>query len=404
MHGVFGALPGELVTSIPITRRNKKLFGRATTITNPAAARVEARCSAAGYCGGCSLQHMSAESQLLFKQERLSVKFEDCPPIEWLPPVCDDIYNYRSKARLGAKFVEKKGRVLVGFREKMKPYIADIEVCHVLQHPIATLIQPLERLITSLDDPRIIPQIEVAIGDTSSALVFRHLEALQSNELDLFKTFGRDFDVDIYLQPGNAQSVYKLFPKDGVERLDYQLPKHDCRISFHPLDFTQVNPRVNRKMVDLALDLLEVNESDQVLDAFCGIGNFSLPLARKVNRVLGLENAHLSVERARENAIQNGIKNTRFEVVDLFMEENLLPDLGSINKVLVDPPRTGALELCKKLAKSKVKKVVYVSCNPRTLARDAQILVENGYQLRQLGIIDMFPHTTHVESIALLTR
>lgn len=403
-HGVFGALPGELVTSIPITRRQKKLFGRAGSISNPAANRVEPRCSAAGYCGGCSLQHMSAEFQLLFKQERLRREFEACPPFEWLPPISDDIYNYRSKARLGVKFVEKKGRVLVGFREKMKPYIADIEVCHVLQHPISTLIQPLEKFITSLDNPRALPQIEVAIGDTASALVFRHLEPLQNNELDLFKTFGRDFDVDIYLQPGNAQSVYKLFPEDGVERLDYQLPEYDCRISFHPLDFTQVNPRVNRKMVNLTLDLLEVNESDQVLDAFCGIGNFSLPLARKANRVLGLENALASVERARENAIQNGIKNVQFEVLDLFKEENLIQEFNSFNKVLVDPPRTGALALCKKLAKSRVKKVVYVSCNPRTLARDAQILVENGYQLRQLGIIDMFPHTTHVESIALLIR
>jgi 23S rRNA (uracil1939-C5)-methyltransferase len=347
---------------------------------------------------------MSAESQLLFKQERLRREFEACPPFEWLPPVSDYVYNYRSKARLGAKLVEKKGRVLVGFREKMKPYIADIDVCHVLQEPVSTLIQPLERLITSLNDPRSVPQIEVAIGDTASALVFRHLEPFQDKELDLFKSFGRDFDVDVYLQPGNAQSVYKLFPKDGIERLDYQLPEHDCRISFHPLDFTQVNPRVNRKMVNLTLDLLEVNENDRVLDAFCGIGNFSLPLARKVNSVLGLENALPSVERARENAIQNRIENARFEVVDLFMQENLLDDLDSINKVLVDPPRTGALELCKKLATSKVERVVYVSCNPRTLARDAQILVENGYQLRQLGIIDMFPHTTHVESIALLVR
>jgi len=403
-HGVFGALPGELVTSIPITRRQKKLYGRAGNISNPAASRVEARCSAAGYCGGCSLQHMSAEFQLLFKAERLRREFEACPPLEWLPPISDDIYNYRSKARLGVKFVEKKGRVLVGFREKMKPYIADIEVCHVLQHPIATLIQPLEKFITSLDNPRALPQIEVAIGDTASALVFRHLEPLQNNELDLFKTFGRDFDVDIYLQPGNAQSVYKLFPEDGVDRLHYQLPEYDCRISFHPLDFTQVNPRVNRKMVNLTLDLLEVNENDQVLDAFCGIGNFSLPLARKAGRVLGLENALASVERARENAIQNGIKNVQFEVLDLFMQENLIQEFNSFNKVLVDPPRTGALALCKKLAKSRVKKVVYVSCNPRTLARDAQILVENGYQLRQLGIIDMFPHTTHVESIALLVR
>jgi len=403
-HGVFGALPGESVSFIPITRKRKKLFGRAGAITNAAPGRVEARCSAAGYCGGCSLQHMSAAFQLQFKQERLRREFESCPPIEWLPPLGDDDYNYRSKARLGVKFVEKKGRVLVGFREKMKPYIADIDVCHVLQSPVATLLEPLARLIESLDNPKAVPQIEVAIGDYGSALVFRHLEPLADHEPGLFKTFGQDFKVDIYLQPGSPQTVHKLYPEDGIERLVYDLPDQGIRISFHPLDFTQVNPRVNRKMVNLALDLLEVDEKDQVLDAFCGIGNFSLALATRVSEVLGLENAQASVERARENARLNRISNARFEVVDLFLEEDSTPILESINKVLVDPPRTGALELCKKLATSKVERVVYVSCNPRTLARDTRILVDNGYQLRLLGIIDMFPHTTHVESIALLTR
>lgn len=403
-HGVFGALPGETVTSIAIARKRKKLFGRAYSVSNPAENRVEARCSAASYCGGCSLQHMSADSQVLFKQQRLSREFAACPPQEWLQPLVDDVYNYRSKARLGVKFVDKKGRVLVGFREKMKPYIADIDTCHVLQGPVSTLIEPLARLIGNLENPKAVPQIEVASGDDASALVFRHLEPFDDHELDMFRTFGQDFKVDIYLQSGNPQSAYKLFPEDGIERLSYWLPEQECRIYFHPLDFTQVNPRINRKMVGLAIDLLELDETDQVLDAFCGIGNFSLALARKANRVLGLENAQTSIDRARENALHNRIDNVQFEVVDLFMEEIPIQGFESISKVLVDPPRTGALELCKKLASSKVERVVYVSCNPRTLARDAQFLVEKGYQLHRLGMIDMFPHTTHVESIALLIR
>lgn len=403
-HGVFGSLPGETVMSRPITRRRKRLFSRAEVIDIPAENRVEPRCSAAGYCGGCSLQHMSCESQLNFKQERLRREFALTMPEEWLTPLSENVFNYRSKARLGVKFVDKKDRVLVGFREKMKPYIADIDTCHVLREPVATLMGPLAELIGKLNNPRTVPQIEVAIGDTETALIFRHLEPLVECELESFRLFGRQRGVQVYLQPGNLDSVYQLYPENGNERLHYCLPEYDLSFSFHPLDFTQVNPEVNRKMVRLALALLETSTADRVLDAFCGIGNFSLAIALSVKTVLGLESLPSSVERAKENALRNNICNVQFEIADLFADQIHLPGFDKFNKVLVDPPRSGALELCKKLASSRVERVVYVSCNPKTLARDASLLVEKGFRLRKLGIIDMFPHTTHVESIALFTR
>ncbi len=403
-HGVFGSLPGETVLSLPITRRRKRLLCRAIEVEVAAEDRVEPRCQAANYCGGCSLQHMSQQSQIAFKQEQLLREFAFCQPQEWLPPIFENPFNYRSKARLGVKFVDKKNRLLVGFREKMKPYIADVEVCPILREPVAELLQPLSDLIGKLDDPRSTPQIEVAIGEPETALIFRHLEPLDEDELELFRTFGQQWQVDIYLQPGNLETVHKLSPEKADERLHYYLPENDLTFLFHPLDFTQINSAVNRRMVSLALELLETSAADNVLDAFCGIGNFSLAIARAAGEVVGFESASSCVDRARENAVNNRIANVRFETVGLFAQADGLPALDAFNKALVDPPRSGALELCKKLASSGTERVVYVSCNPKTLARDASLLVEKGYQLRKLGIIDMFPHTTHVESIALFTR
>jgi len=403
-HGVFGSLPGETVLALPITRRKKRLLCRAVEVEIAAEDRVEPRCNAASYCGGCSLQHMSQESQIAFKQEQLRHEFALCQPQEWLPPLLENPFNYRSKARLGVKFVDKKNRVLVGFREKMKPYIADIEACPILREPVAELLQPLSNLVEKLHDPRSLPQIEVAIGESETALIFRHLEPLGADELELFRVFGQQWKVDIYLQPGNLETVHKLSPKNGDERLHYDLPGNDLTFAFHPLDFTQINSAVNRKMVSLGLELLETGEGDSVLDAFSGIGNFSLAIAGVAREVVGFESVSTCVERARENAVNNQVTNVRFERVDLLAEADQLPGLDAFNKALLDPPRSGALELCKKLASSGTERVVYVSCNPKTLARDASLLVEKGYQLRKLGIIDMFPHTTHVESIALFIR
>ncbi len=403
-HGVFGSLPDESVVSFPFAKKRRRLYSRADTIEKASTDRVIARCDAAGYCGGCSLQHMSSGAQLKFKQAQLAHEFGIYKPDAWLPPLSGNGFHYRCKARLGVKFVEKKGRILVGFREKMKPYIAELTICHVLKEPVGNLLNALATLVELLSNPRVIPQIEVAIGDTGCALLFRHMEELTHADIEVLRQFGQSHALDIYLQPGNPESLHKIFPLLGEDRLYYQLPRFDLEMAFHPLDFTQVNLGINRQMVNLAVELLELRSTDTVLDAFCGIGNFSLAIARRCHRVVGLEGTAASVARAAENSDRNKITNAGFSVLDLFNPENLADSLLDIDKVLVDPPRTGALELCKKLATSAVERVVYVSCNPRTLARDVQMLVEAGFHLKRLGIIDMFPHTTHVESIALLTR
>jgi 23S rRNA (uracil1939-C5)-methyltransferase len=282
-NAVYGSLPGESVVSAPFARKKKILFSRVESVVQRSELRVEPDCSAASYCGGCSFQHVAHSAQIEFKQEQLRTEFElsfsreglpeEGSPDKWLVPLTGDPYHYRAKARLGVKFVDKKGRVLVGFREKKKPFIAEIDICHVLREPVSSLLETLGRMIEKLSVVRSVPQIEFAMGDTEAALVFRHLEELSSEDKDLLKNFGEEQGVQIYLQPGNPASIYKFYPETGPERLNYSLPDYQLDFSFHPLDFTQVNPAINRKMVNLALSLLELTETDTVLDAFCGIGN-----------------------------------------------------------------------------------------------------------------------------------
>ncbi|MBV1877248.1 MAG: 23S rRNA (uracil(1939)-C(5))-methyltransferase RlmD [Pseudomonadales bacterium] len=397
---VLGVLPGETVTALPFTKKKKKIFAKPVSLHKVSPDRVEPICSAADYCGGCSLQHFSATQQLAYKQVNFVNTLGLNQPQNILPAVTGPISNYRSKARLGVRFVDKKSRLLVGFREKMKPYIAEIDSCPVLREPVSSLIPMLVELISGLVNVKSIPQIEVAIGDDDTALVFRHLEPMQDSDLELMCQFGARHKIDMYLQPGNAASVKKIYPLEKVSRLHYVLSEFDLKFAFHPLDFTQVNQAINEKMLILAIKLLKLDIKDQVLDAFCGIGNFSLALARTAGFVTGIESTVTSVERAQENALTNQINNCQFLVQDLFDELLDLPVLNDVNKVLLDPPRSGAFEVCKKLANNKVERVVYVSCNPVTLARDAAILVESGYLFEYAGVIDMFPHTTHIESIA----
>lgn len=401
---VYGALPGETVAVQPITRKKKRTYCRATSVRAPSPQRVEPHCSAATVCGGCCFQHLHHEQQIALKTNLLRDRLGRNQPEEWLPALTAAEYQYRSKARLGVRFVEKKNRVLVGFREKHKPYIADVESCPVLRAPVDELIEPLSKLVTGLSNPRGIPQIEVAAGDDSVALVFRHLDSLTEDDHELLKRFGSRHDVWIYLQPGGIESTGKLYP-DTDELLRYELREFDLKFDFHPHDFTQVNLAINRLMVSRAVELLELSKSDAVLDAFCGIGNFSLAIARRAGRVIGIEQSEASLVRARDNAVLNRLTNAEFQACDLYAEPLQLPEIEASRKVLLDPPRSGALQLVKKLASLAVERVVYVSCNPETLARDVNYLVsEAGFQLRSVGIIDMFPHTTHVESVALIVR
>jgi len=403
---VYGALPGESVQAMPIARKRKRKYFRATEVLSPSADRVEPRCGAALYCGGCSFQHLAHAEQLVLKQAYLESCLQPLSPETWLPPLSAEPYGYRTKARLGVKFVEKKNRVLVGFREKQKPYIADIDNCPVLIPVLGELIQPLENLISSLTVMRAIPQVEVAAGDTETALIFRHLEPLAEADIEALADFALTRQLRIYLQSAGPDSIIPLPLASGSqpdEYLHFNLPDADLTFAFAPQDFTQVNLAVNRLMVNRALALLAPAASDQVLDAFCGIGNFSLAVARSGAQVFGAEFSASSIDRARLNAARNAVTNAGFGVIDLHQESLEIPGFTGFNKVLLDPPRSGAMSLVKKLETRNVERVVYVSCNPETLARDAEILVEQGFTLRSAGIIDMFPHTTHVESIALFT-
>ncbi len=403
-HAVFGSLPGERVTAVPISRRRKRLYLRTTEVESASAHRVTPICEAAAYCGGCSFQHVAHDHQLVLKADYVRNCLAPLTAEQWLPPIQGSTSHYRSKARLGVKYVDKKQRMLVGFREKLKPYIAEIDRCPVLIKPVSDLLGALAATIEQLSVAKAIPQIELASGESETALIFRHLEPLTPEDEASLQAFGLEHDFQIFLQPGGVDTTHRIHPAAGEALLHYSLPAYELNFEFSPQDFTQVNLDVNRQMVDQALSLLALSPDDHVLDAFCGIGNFSLAIARDAGQVLGLESSAPSVARAAQNARNNQIKNVSFEVADLHAESHEIKGLQGINKVLLDPPRSGAESLVKTLARSNIERVVYVSCNPETLARDAKILVEQGFRLGCAGIIDMFPHTTHVESIALFVR
>lgn len=403
-QAVFGALPGEKVIAVPVARKRKRLYLRSTEVLASSSHRVTPMCKAASFCGGCSFQHASHAYQLELKQAQVQQKFGQITPSEWMEPISAPTYGYRTKARLGVKYVDKKDRVLVGFREKMKPYITDIENCPILVDPVSNLIEPLIELISGVSEPRTIPQIEVACGDSDVALIFRHMAAMSDEDMQKLQSFGKEQSVQMFLQPEGLDSTHKIFPQDNDDLLRYRLPDYDLVFQFSPQDFTQVNLAVNRQMVARAVALLDIDPSDEVFDAFCGIGNFSLAISRFAKKVTGAEQSASSIARARENARLNGVENVSFVVEDLQLETSEINGLEGANKVLLDPPRSGAEAMVKRLAGSNVVRVVYVSCNPETLARDIGILENQGFELRSAGIIDMFPHTTHVESMALLVR
>lgn len=402
---VFGALPGERVLAQPFTRRHKKIFARTLSVELASMDRVTPVCHAADICGGCSLQHLHPDRQIEAKQKGLLALLGDLQPAQILPPLTGPRTNYRHKARLGVKYVNKKDKVLVGFREKMSPYVAEIDRCEILAPPVGELLPALSELVGSLTTRASVPQIEVAVGEDRAAFIFRHLQPFSEEDLVLLRQFADKHKVDIYLQPKGPDSVWRLTPCEGDDRLHYGLPAYDLEFAFHPQDFTQINMAINRLLVAQALQLLDLCDQDIVLDLFCGIGNFTLAMGRSAASVTGVESVVSAVDRARENARRNDIANCNFVVGDLFTEHWDLPggdsgDSSLANKVLLDPPRSGALEVCKRLASHKVERVVYVSCNPVTLARDARVLVESGYRMDKAGVVDMFPHTTHVESIA----
>ena len=327
-------------------------------------------------------------------------------PVAVLPPLQSAGTGYRRKARLGVKFVIKKNKLLVGFREKSSRYLADLSSCAVLHPAVGQRLETLAEFIRTLDAYMDVPQIEVAIGDTGIALVFRHMQPLSEGDLHKLTSLGEQYDFHIYLQPNPPGRVSKHYPADGNERLSYTLPEYQLEFLFHPLDFTQINLDINRLMVKQAIDLLELTPEDAVLDLFCGIGNFTLPMARFAKEVTGIEGAEEMTVRAADNARHNNIDNARFYAANLMSPPTDAPWLKQkYDKILLDPPRAGAIEILPFLAKLNARRIVYVSCNPATLARDAGELVHQyGYQLQKVGIMNMFPHTSHIEAMAVFEK
>lgn len=401
---IDGALPGEVVSFEYTTSRRKFDEGRVTAVQTASADRVEPRCAHFGVCGGCSLQHLDPAAQIQAKQQTLLDNLRHIgkvAPESVLPPMTGPVWGYRTKARLGVKDVVKKGRVLVGFREKRSPYVADLSRCEVLHPAVGEGLGDLSGLVEQLEARARIPQIEVAVAGETSALVFRHLDPLTPHDRDVLRQYAIDRGVHVYLQPGGPDTVQVLWPEKSV--LSYTLGSESVVIEFQPTDFTQVNTAINEQMVARVLEMMSLGETDTLLDLFCGLGNFTLPLARHAGKVTGVEGDAGLVSRARDNAALNGLDNTAFHVANLAETNTDAAWAGSgYNKVLLDPPRSGAAEVMPLLGNIHPQRIVYVSCHPGSLARDAGTLVnELGYRLLSAGVMDMFPHTAHVESIAL---
>lgn len=405
---IEGALPGETVAFRYTSYKQKHDEGKVETLLVPSSERVEPKCAHFGVCGACTWQHIALDAQIQHKQQAMLNNLKHIGKVEpesVFEPLVADGWAYRRKARLGVRWVKAKGKALVGFREKDGRFLADLSRCEILHPTLGEHLTDFQDLITGLEARETIPQIEVAVGDNATALVVRHMEPLSDSDRTQLLEFAREFNYQLYLQPKGPDTVHCIYPQSP--ELYYEHPQFNTRVKFAPLDFFQVNQALNRKMVVRALELLAPQPTDTVLDLFCGLGNFTLPLARQAAEVIGVEGDMAMVERARAAAHANDIHNTDYYACNLMAE-----DLGReswlkrrYDKILLDPPRAGAKEVIAHMGKLKANRIVYVSCDPATLARDAGELVHtHGYCLVGAGVMDMFPHTSHVESIAVFER
>lgn len=405
---IDGALPGEEVRFRYRAKHRTYDEGDTVDVINASPDRVAPRCAHFEMCGGCSMQHVSAAAQIQSKQQVLLDNLQRIGHVEpehIAPPLTAAPWGYRRRARLGAKFVDKKNAMLVGFHEKRSHFLAAIERCEVLHPAFGERIVALRDLLRSLDAYKRIPQLEVACGDDAAAMVVRHLEALTPADRERFVQFGRAHDIEIFLQSGGPDTIHLLWPEQS--RLSYRLPEFDVELVFRPTDFVQVNSAINRQMVSQALDWLALQGHERVLDLYCGLGNFTLPLARRARLAIGVEGERKLVQAGEANAARNHITNAQFFVGDLAHPCDDLPWTRGqhYDAVLLDPPRVGAEPVLSVVGRSGASRVVYVSCNPATLARDAGILVrDHGFKLKRAGAMDMFPHTTHTEAMALFER
>lgn len=404
---IHGALPGETVEARLTDRKRRYDEGETLRVLEPSPHRIEPRCPHFGQCGGCSLQHLAPERQIEAKQRTLEqnlVRIGKVEPETLWPPLTGPLWGYRRKARLSVRYVAKKGRVLVGFRERYGRFVADLRECHVLDPRVADQLAPLAELIHGMEARSVIPQIEVACGDGAGALVFRHMEPLSEDDLERLRGFESSSGLAVLLQPGGPATIHALTPP--APELLFGFPGLGLELAFGPSDFVQVNGEMNRRMVARTLELLDPGPGERVLDLFCGLGNFTLPIATRAGEVVGVEGDAELVRKGTENARRNGLENVRFHAADLAVDPGAAPWLrGGYDKVLLDPPRSGAEFILDHVAASGATRLVYVSCHPASLARDAGVLVHtHGFHLRGAGVMDMFPHTGHVESIALFER
>jgi len=406
---VPGALPGELVEYRVRRQQRGHHEAELLAVLEPAAGRIAPRCAHFGRCGGCALQHLAPAAQLAVKDRELRETLRRIGKVEpraWLEPLAGEPWGYRRRARLGARFVHAKQRSLVGFREKLSSHVAEVEHCEVLRPEIGTLVGELGRLLTTLSIRERVPQIEVAVGDNRTALVLRVLVPPSGTDRELLADFERRHGIALLLQAGRPDQLEPL--SGDAPELWYELPDYGLRLVFQPADFVQVNGAMNRLLIARVLELLELTAQARVLDLFCGLGNFTLPLGRRAAQVVGIEGDAGLIARAQANARRNGVDNVHFHAANLAGEEAVTRCLAlaggnGYSHVLLDPPRTGALDLLPALARLAPRRLVYVSCHPGTLARDLGILVtRHGFTLQSAGIVDMFPHTSHVESVAVL--
>lgn len=408
---IDGALPGELVR-VQITRQ-KPSYDRAklVDIVRPSAQRVSTPpCPNFGVCGGCLMQHLEPTAQVAIKQRALEDAFKHIgkvQPQQLLAAMHGPYFGYRFRARFSARFVQKKGGMLVGFREKNGRYVVDMDQCLVIPKHVSHMLRPLRTALSTLSRPDRIPQIELAVGDACTVLTLRHMEPLTDSDLTTLREFAAQHNVIWWLQPKGPETAHPLNPED-IDALYYELPDYNLKMPFKPADFTQVNHQINRELIRRALRLLDIQPDDRVADLFCGLGNFSLPMARFAKEVVGIEGSATLTQRATEAAALHGLSaSAKFSTLNLFeVDASWLRELDHFDRVLIDPPRDGAFAVAKAYAElslaERPKRIVYVSCNPATLARDAGVLVHNGgYELKAAGVINMFPHTGHIESIAV---
>lgn len=408
---VDNALPGETVRAIVVNVRPQFSEAVATEVLeHDSPDRVEPPCPKAVLCGGCSLQHLHPDAQIRHKQQVLLDQlrhFGGQAPAEVVPPLRAATLGYRTKARLGVRYVRKRDEVLVGFREKHTNFLTDIEACPILVPAVGQRIQELKQVLRGMEAYEAIPQLEIAFGDEQGAIIVRHMRPLGEADLARWRRFAEDTGVAIFLQPQGPDSVERLVSPGGEGDLHYSLDS-DLELAFRPTDFTQVNLPMNRLMVSQALSWLDLQAEQTVLDLFCGLGNFTVAIARHCRWVVGVEGSEDMVRRGLLNAQCNDVSNIEFHAANLHAADWPVGANGTwlrpYDRVLLDPPRAGAEEICRQMGRLSPRRIVYVSCNPATLARDSGILADQGYRLKKAGVMDMFPHTTHVESMALFVR